>query len=200
MSDPHAIPERMSRSVLLSNEAVVAGLDEVARLLAMDGRQLARSARVSRAADSVRACVKPLTELVEQRGVEGVQLLGIDYELAGVITDWVRTGELVWLERLKAKRRAELAELPSIGPRLAEELRAVLGVEDLDGLAEAARAGSLQSVCGFGPKRIKVIEGLLRVRGALARQAQISPRSARPATTSPRPTPTSQPMQGELFG
>lgn len=182
----------MSRSDLLSNDAIAEGLDEISRLLSMDQRQAGRRARVARAADAVRACVKPVTELVEQRSIEGVQLLGIDYELAGVITDWVRTGELPWLERLKAQRRAELAELPSIGPRLAQELRAVLGVEDLDGLAEAVRAGRLESVCGFGPKRIKVVEGLLRVRGALARSAPTSPRSARTA-------PASQPMQGELF-
>ena len=184
MSDPSAITERMSRSDLLSNDAVAEGLEEIARLLAMDPRQVARSARVTRAAEAVRACVKPLTELVEQRSVEGVQLLGIDYELAGVITDWVRTGELPWLERLKSQRREELSELPSIGPRLAQELRAVLGIEDLDGLAEAVRAGRLESVCGFGPKRIKVVEGLLRVRGALARSAPTSPRSARTAPAS----------------
>lgn len=181
----------MSRSLTLSNDAVAEGLEEIARLLAMDNRQVARSARVTRAAEAVRACVKPLTELVEQRSVEGVQLLGIDYELAGVITDWVRTGELPWLERLKAQRRAELAELPSIGPRLAQELRAVLGVEDLDGLAEAVRAGRLGSVCGFGPKRITLVEGLLRVRGALARSGATSPRSGR--SMSP------QPVQCELF-
>jgi DNA polymerase (family 10) len=183
----------MSRSFVLTNEEVSAGLDELARLLAMDARALGRSARVGRAAGLVRACVKPLVKLVEERGVDGVQLLGIDAELAGVITDWVRTGKLVWLERLKAKRRAEFTELPSIGPRLAEELRTVLGVEDLDGLAEAVREGRLESVCGFGPRRIKLIEGLLRERGALTRRAQTSPRSARPA-------PSSQPMQGELFG
>lgn len=180
----------MSRSVLLSNDAVGEGLEEIARLLAMDNRQVARSARVARAAAAVRACVKPVTELVEERSIEGVQLLGIDYELAGVITDWVRSGELPWLERLKSQRRAELAELPSIGPRLAHELRAVLGVEDLDGLAEAVRAGRLESVCGFGPRRIKLVEGLLRGRGALTRSPPTSPRSGRASA---------QPVQCELF-
>ncbi len=91
-------------------------------------------------------------------------MLGIDYELSGVVTDFVRSGRLVWLERLKAQRRDEIAQLPSIGPRLAQELRDVLGVVDLNGLAEVAREGRLANVVGFGPKRIKLVSSILAAR------------------------------------
>ena len=81
------------------------------------------------------------------------------------MTDWVRSGRLPWLERLKAQRREELLHIPGIGARLAQELRDLFGVVDLDGLAEVARSGKLSNVCGFGPKRVKLVSQLLASRG-----------------------------------
>lgn len=169
MSDPHAIPERMYTShqtVPLTNEAIADGLDEIGRLLPSDGRDHERRRCVLRAAELIRGWFESVVQLVDQRGVEGVHGLGIDYELSGIVTDWVRSGRLVWLDRLRSRRRDEVARLPSIGPRLAQELHDVLGVDDLDSLAEVARAGRLETVCGFGPKRIKLVARLLAAREA----------------------------------
>lgn len=168
MSDPRDIPARMFTSTFekqsLTNEIIAAGLDEIARLLPQDLRSHDRRRALKRTGEVIRACQGSVVELVENHGVEGVHLLGIGYELSGVVTDWVRTGRLLMLERLKAQRHEELVRLPSIGPRLAQELRDTLGVVDLEGLAEVAREGRLANVCGFGPKRLKMVTSLLAAR------------------------------------
>ena len=148
----------------LSNEALAAGLEEIARRLPDEARTQGRRRQLSHAAALIRASAQSVASVTAADGVEGVHRLGIDYELSGIVTDWVRTGRLPWLERLKAKQQEELFNLPNIGPRLARELRDVLGVVDLDGLDRVAREGRLESVCGFGPKRIKLVTGLLAAR------------------------------------
>ncbi len=148
-----------------NNEALATGLEEIARLLPQEARNHDRRRSLKRAAELLRTCQGAVHQLVEDHGVEGVHLLGIGYEISGIITDWVRSGRSPMLERLKAQRHEELVQLPSIGPRLARELRDVLGVVDLDSLATVAREGRLSGVCGFGPKRIKLVAGLLAARG-----------------------------------
>jgi len=172
----------------LSNTAIADGFDEIGRLLPPEGRQGERQRSVLRAAELIRASLEPVVQLVEQRGVEGVHGLGIDYELSGVVTDWVRSGRLMWLERLKSQRKEQVLRLPSIGPRLAQELSDVLGVDDLDGLAEAARAGRLETVCGFGPKRTRLVVGLLAARAVSSSKVK-SKGQRGPARASRKPAP-----------
>lgn len=150
------------RAPALTNEVIARGLDELATLVA--GRREA----LRHAAASVRFSARPVTERVAESGVEGVHELGIDYELAGLITDWVRSGKLRWLEQARSRQFRELEKLPGIGPRLARELRDVLGIVDLDGLLGAARDGRLGHVYGFGPKRVNMVMQVLgsRVRSA----------------------------------
>jgi DNA polymerase (family 10) len=140
-------------TVRMFNEAIAQGLEAIAALLENDPRRDA----VQRAAAAVRACPLQLSAAIHESGVEAVHALGIPYELSGVITDWVRTGRLRWLEQLETRRRDALTELPGIGPRLALELRELLGIRDLEGLADAARDGRLQQIYGFGPKRMRLV-------------------------------------------
>ncbi|MBX7113212.1 MAG: hypothetical protein K1X64_02670 [Myxococcaceae bacterium] len=149
----------------LSNERIAAGLEEIARLLPYDVRNQGRRRMLNAAAGLIRTCHRPVQQLIEDDGVEGLHRLGIIYEIGGVVSDWVRTGQLPWLERLRAQRREELLHIPGIGARLAQELRELFGVVDLDGLAEVARSGKLANACGFGPKRVKLVSQLLSSRG-----------------------------------
>jgi DNA polymerase (family 10) len=162
----------------LGNEDLAGGLDSIAQLIGTQNGNHFRREALRRAAALIRACTMSVAQSVEDAGVEAVHGLGINYELSGVVTDWVRSGRLLWLERLRSHRRDELTHLPGIGPRLAEELRDVLGVVDVDGLAEAARDGRLLNVCGFGPKRLKLVTGVLA--GRATRTAR--PREARQLT------------------
>ena len=154
----------------LSNEAIAQGLERIAKRLVQDGRPMPRRQSVLRAASEIRATTKPVSAIIDERGVEGVHLLGLNYELSGIVTDWVKTGRLPWLERLEAARQEELARLPGIGPRLAQQLRDLIGVSDLDDLAEAVREGRLKEICGLGPKRMQAVAGVLAGRAHHPRQ------------------------------
>lgn len=145
---------------MFTNDFIARGLEAIGDHL----EDAARSAAVRRAAALIRGCDAPLAEAIGESGLEAVHALGINWELSGVVTDWVRTGRLHWLEQLQKRRRRALAELPGIGPKLARELRDVLGVQDVDGLAEVARDGRLEQVCGFGPRRLKVVMSALGVQ------------------------------------
>jgi DNA polymerase/3'-5' exonuclease PolX len=146
----------------LDNARIAVGLERIAQLLG-DGVQSRREA-LRRAAAIIRFSAQPVVRRVDEAGVEGVHLLGLDYELAGVVTDWVRSGRLSWLEKLEERRSRELSELPGIGPKLATQLRRVLGVVDVTGLARALRQGELGKVLGFGPKRVRALEAALDAR------------------------------------
>ena len=134
------------------------GLEEVAQLLIPDPRGAARKVAIERAAALIRKSPEPVRQRVERDGLEGVHSLGIGWELAGVITDWVRSGRLTWREQLLEERRRELLRVGGLNQPLADALRDVLGVVDLEGLARAVREGQLLRVCGFGPKRVRQLE------------------------------------------
>jgi DNA polymerase/3'-5' exonuclease PolX len=165
-SAPDSPTETPDESAALSNTRIAAGLERVAQLLGEGVRGQREALR--RAAALIRWAPQPVVGSVAAAGVEGVHALGLDYELAGIITDWVRCGRLRWLEKLEARRSQELSALPGIGPKLAAELRHVLGVVDVEGLARALHEGQLARVFGFGPKRMKTIAALLSGRGVAA--------------------------------
>jgi DNA polymerase (family 10) len=141
----------------LTNGEIAHGLERIAALLEHDGPKVA----LRRAAALIRGCERALAPEIQDEGVEAVHALGINYELCGVVTDWVRSGRLRWLEQLEARRRDAVARVPGIGPKLATELRDALGIVDLEGLTQAVLDGRLGQMLGFGPKRLKLVTGAL---------------------------------------
>ena len=110
----------------------------------------------------MRASARPISEVVDAEGIEGVHQLGIDYLVGGLVTDLIRTGKLPILDKLerRAASGSVFQRVPGIGPKLACELRQVLGGESLEGLARAARDGALAQICGFGPRRTRMLAAL----------------------------------------
>jgi DNA polymerase (family 10) len=143
------------------NATIAAALDRIAELLERDGVEPTPVAAYRRAARTIAQCARPASELIDEDGVEALHRLGIGYLIGGLITDWLRSGELPLLERLERKHSPETALrcVPGIGPRLAREV-CELGITSVDALALAARNGHLDGVCGFGPRRLALIKGL----------------------------------------
>ena len=73
----------------LSNSAIAKTLERLANLLELDATEATRPAACREAAETLRHDVRPLTERIEDDGVEGIHRLGIGYELCGMIADWV---------------------------------------------------------------------------------------------------------------
>jgi hypothetical protein len=149
------------------NEDVAGRLDEVARLLAAQGASRFRVRAYERAANTLRRLPRPVSEILEQQGLEGLQALpGVGESIARAIRDLLARGRLAMLERLRGESDPEqiLASVPGIGRELAARLHHDLGIGTLEDLEAAAHDGRLQEVLGFGPKRLAGIRDSLAHR------------------------------------
>lgn len=160
----------------MTNHTIAAALDRIAELLDLEAEDAEVTAAYRRAAKLIRLALRPVRLMVEDDGLEALHALGLGWVLAGLVTDWLRTGQLPLLERLERKHAPEhrLQCVPGIGPRLAHEVHTTLGVESPDELATAAQAGRLSNVCGFGPRRVALVKAMLaRPRRPLRRPVQL---------------------------
>ena len=149
------------------NDDVAGRLDEVARLLAAQGANRFRVGAYERAANTVRRLARPVSEILEHEGLEGLQKLpGIGPSIARAIRDLLTRGRLAMLERLRGEGEPTklLASVPGIGRELADRLYHDLGIAGLEDLEAAAHDGRLQQVLGFGPKRLAGIRDSLAHR------------------------------------
>lgn len=149
------------------NDDVAGRLDEVARLLAVQGANHFRVGAYERAASTVRRLPSPVSEILEHEGLEGLQRLpGIGPSIARAIRDLLTRGRLAMLERLRGESEPTklLASVPGIGRELADRLYHDLGIETLEDLEAAAHDSRLEQVLGFGPKRLAGIRDSLAHR------------------------------------
>jgi hypothetical protein len=166
------------------NEDIAARLEEAAALLRDQGADRFRVGAYLRAAETLRVMREPVDELFRQRGLDGLKTVPhIGETLARAIRELLTHGRLPMLDRLRGEARpvALLTSVPGIGRVFAERLHDELGIETLADLEAAAHDGRLETLAGFGPKRLAGIRDSLaqrlgRVHGA--------PRTARPASVS----------------
>ena len=149
------------------NTQVAMRLDEVADLLLEQGASPFRVQAYRRGAEIVRRLERPVNEIFEQEGVQGLRKLpGIGDRLAIVIRDIVRLGRLPMLDRLRGESDAVelLRTVPGIGPVQAQRLHDDLGIDSLEDLEAAAQDGRLVNVLGLGHKRVTGIMDSLATR------------------------------------
>ena len=136
------------------NEDIAAIFDEMADLLEIGNANPFRVRAYRNAARSVRSLGRELAEMVAE-GEDLTQLPGIGKDLAAKIVEKVRTGKVRALEKLHREVPAtleDLLHLPGLGPKRVRLLFDELGIETLEQLAEAAQAGRLRALPGFGAK------------------------------------------------
>jgi hypothetical protein len=149
------------------NENVAGRLDEVAQLFAAQGANRFRVHAYQRAADTVRRLPRPVSEILDREGLEGLRSLpGIGESIARAIRDLLTRGRLAMLERLRGESDPTklLASVPGIGRKLADRLYHHLAIETLEDLEAAAHDGRLEHALGFGPKRLAGIRDSLAHR------------------------------------
>ncbi|MGP0593126.1 helix-hairpin-helix domain-containing protein [Nitrospira sp. T9] len=67
----------------------------------------------------------------------------------------METGHLSLLDQVSSRlpgQLADLAKIPTLGPKRVKILYDTLGIQDLKGLAKAAQSGKIRELHGFGPK------------------------------------------------
>ncbi len=165
------------------NRRIASRLDEVAALLEAQRANPFRVEAWRRAAETVRGLDRPVSQLLEAEGPEGLDRLpGIGPVLSRAIEALVSTGRLPMLDRLRGEADPArlLASVPGIGPALADRLHHDLHITSLEDLEAAASDGRLSLLAGIGPKRLAGIRDSLatrlsRVRGRAPEQGEEEP-------------------------
>ena len=136
------------------NEEVAAIFDEFADLLEIDDANPFRVRAYRNAARTIRSLGRELGELVAA-GEDLTKLPGIGTDLAAKIVEILETGSAKALRELHRRLPTSLEtllEIPGLGPKRVQALYRNLGIESLEQLEEAAGAGRLEAVAGFGKK------------------------------------------------
>jgi DNA polymerase (family 10) len=149
------------------NAQIATRLDEAGDLLLEQGASPFRVRAYRRAAEMLRRLERPVNEIFELEGLEGLRRLpGIGNRLGIAIRDILRLGRLPMLDRLRGEFDAVelLQTVPGIGPVQAQRLHDDLGIDSLEDLEAAAHDGRLANLAGLGRKRVAGIMDSLAAR------------------------------------
>jgi len=158
---------------MTENAELADRLEEFADLLeARDVEYKPRAYR--RAAENVAEYPGDVADLAAE-GVEAVQQIDrVGEAIASKIVEYVETGEIEELAALREALPVEMDALTSVegvGPKTVGTLYEALGIETLDDLEAAARAGEIQDISGFGAKTEQnILDGIDFARQAHTRQ------------------------------
>jgi DNA polymerase (family 10) len=141
---------------------VAAILDEIATLLELQGENPFRARAYSSAARTIGQLETNLADVVAAGKLE--EIPGIGDTLRDKITALVTTGKLAFYDDLKAKTPAGLLEmlrLPGLGPKKIKILHDDEGIDTIAKLKEAAEAGTIAKLKGFGAKtQANILQGI----------------------------------------
>jgi len=136
------------------NNEIAEMFSRLAELLEIQGANPFRIRAYRKAAQTIESLPHSLTSMLAE-GADLSDLPGIGEDLSGKIQEIVDTGHLSLLDQVSSQlpgQLAELAKIPTLGPKRVKMLYDTLGIQDLKGLAKAARAGTIRQLHGFGPK------------------------------------------------
>lgn len=153
----------------MNNTRVAALLFEVAELLRIKGEKFKPQA-YARAAHAIETLGEDIATISEQEKLK--EIPGVGAHLAERIKEIITTGRLGYLEDLRRELPPgvlELADLEGIGPKKAIILNRELGITTRAGLEEAAKAGRVRDLPGFGELSEKNILRSIGAKGKSAR-------------------------------
>lgn len=152
---------------LSDNKKIVSIFYEMADLLEIKGVAFKPRAyrRAAQAIETLRGGIKA----VYQRG-ELEEIPGIGSSMASKIKEFMETGNIESLEKLREevpRDLRELMEIEGIGPKTALELHKQLGISNIEELESAAKNSRIRNLKGFGTKtEDMVLQGVRMYRSA----------------------------------
>jgi DNA polymerase (family 10) len=147
----------MATQTPISNKQIAAIFYEVADILEIKSVKF-KPVAYRRAAHVIETLEEDITSINERGELE--EIPGVGIHLAAKIREILGTGKLAYLEKLKQETPEgvlKLAEIGGIGPKKALILSRELGTTDREKLEEAAKAGKIRDLPGFGEKSEKNI-------------------------------------------
>jgi DNA polymerase (family 10) len=149
----------------LTNADLARAFHEIGDILEVQGEIAFKTIAYHRAADTIGR--SPIDLVAAYRNGTAPKIPGIGQAIGDKITEYVTTGRMAYLERLRSEVPAslvELLELPGLGPKTVRQVHEELGVQDLAGLKAAAEEGRVRTVRGLSEKTEKLIlEGIARI-------------------------------------
>ncbi|MDP9359851.1 MAG: DNA polymerase/3'-5' exonuclease PolX [Acidobacteriota bacterium] len=139
---------------------IARSLDEISNYVELSETNRFRALAFERAAHSIRALDAEPADLIASG--ELLKTPGVGKATAAIIEELVRTGTSKYLEDLRKQYPPgifELMRVPKLGLKKIGVLHEKLGIGNLNELEEAARAGRLASLKGFGAKTEQYILG-----------------------------------------
>jgi len=136
------------------NREIATIFDHVADLLEIEEANRFRVRAYRNAANTIRDLSRSLQNMLEE-GEDLSELPDIGEDLAGKIEEIVRTGRLPLLDEISdevPEAIVEATRIPGIGPKRARALFEALDLSSVDDLKEAAEAGQIAAIEGFGKK------------------------------------------------
>lgn len=149
------------------NTDLAEGFTEMADLLEIESANPFR-VRAYRNAARLLPTLSRGVDVMLADGEDLTRLPGIGDDLARKIAEFVETGHLKALDRLKhdlPEHLTDLLQVHGLGPKRVHALYHELGIDNLQSLRQAAEAHRLQSLPGFGAKTEKaILRALAEVR------------------------------------
>ena len=136
------------------NDEVATLLEEFADLLDATGVEYKPTA-YRRAAENVREHTAPIENLAGEGEAAVAEIDRVGDAIAAKIVEYFETGEIEELDELRSELPVDMEALTSVegvGPKTVGSLYEALGITTLDELEDAAEAGEIQDVSGFGAK------------------------------------------------
>src|SRR5580698_3266194 len=150
----------------MDKDKVAEILVEIGTLLELKGENPFKTRAYVNAARTLESLNEPLAKLVAEKRLGEIK--GIGEALEQKITELVETGRLKYYEDLKASLpvgMVEMLEISGLGPKKIQALNKKLGVDSIEKLEAACKAGTVAELDGFGEKtQTNILEGIERKR------------------------------------
>jgi DNA polymerase (family 10) len=156
----------ISPSHLPSNNEIIRVLHQLVELLTLaeGSKQAFRVRAYEKAIGAVESLPMEVAELDQS---DLIAVPGIGKSIAAKIREYVDTGAITTIERLRAEYPpglVELTRIPGLGPKTVVMLRDELGVENVDQLRGAIAADRLRDLPGLGSKsQLKIAAAIDRL-------------------------------------
>ncbi len=174
----------------VANERVTAILLEIADLLDLEGVKFKPEA-YRRAARALQQSPEETEELVRTGRID--QVPGVGEAISEKVREFVKTGEVHYLEKLRSQwppGLLELMRLEGVGPKTTRRFYLEFQVKGPEDLKRLIQEKKLEGVFGFGPRKIELLQRAL--------SKGVSPAGAGPESGR-TPLPEAQQRMEELL-
>lgn len=155
----------------MHNEEVARIFNAIAEMLEIKGGNPFRIRAYRRAAENIEGLADDVATLIERDTIE--EISGIGKDLAAKIREIVTTGTFQEYEKLKAEippGLTQVLQIPGMGPKTTKLLYEEKGIDSIQKLEAAARAGSLRGLPGIkGKTEENILRGIEMLKRASGR-------------------------------